>query len=428
MMEDFDYVRKNCPLLMTFLNGEMFGKPLRVKPQDMDAFAVETTKVYQRCVFSVTIHEDILLRSIFMFDNKLEQESESSAEKGALLVLFRRLILTPVNVSSLLRMCDPKKQTSRVIAHALWHLDLLATTMRSIWSIQLNDDESFAFALIRTMATLLDPAVSGECVDESQEFVPWKLVATGLNMHSDSPKKVVDLLLTFPWSDILQREDAPVLDHHGDSHCRFLEMLLFFQLHETVVELVQNETTHRKAKNLLKQMGSSSDLLIRVLKRIVSGDYWSPDQTRRPEECDDAICFLLGFFNCLVPLPIDEELDVVFQEARCCLLEKLPASAEATRHIQFFLGDQAWQQMKHETDAARWERFDYFYPAYSCDGTSKEDTARKLKRAAKGSLMNSVDLSEGEMCANCFTLEAKLQSGTKLKKCKRCLQVKYCSR
>lgn len=93
----------------------------RLKPKDMDALGVEITKAFQRSSVPeaetpIDEHADnkLMVRCIGMIDARLREESSKNAEVGAPLVLYRRVILTPVNLTALFRMCDPRIHTGMV--------------------------------------------------------------------------------------------------------------------------------------------------------------------------------------------------------------------------------------------------------------------------------------------------------------------------
>jgi len=447
----YDDDRNHFPLLQSI--SADIGVCCRLKPQDMDVLGVEITKAFQRCSvpeadtpIDERIINALMLGCIGTIDEKLSQESSRSAEVGALLVLYRRVILTPVNLTALFRMCDPKIRTGMVNCHAIWHLRTLMA-IRSIWSMKLEDGTSFAMAIIRAMATLLDPNSQVRCAHPRHKEIPWAALGEALGICSDSSNSVVDLLLTFPWPEILQREDAfvSILPCGSRTHWN---MVLFSCLHHWAVRLLREDISSKKAKALLKQLGACSILLTRTLQSVVSGEFWSPNEIERFDDLAPVVKYLLDMMNCLVPVPDDNEIDMLVRKARFSLEEQLMASMlfgvahlaknearsmrgiNATNICLTLLEDEHWQGMKQESDQSRWKRFceAFLTGAGDAERASKEDFARTLKRQAKKSLKENANLSEGEMCANCFILEAQLQSGEKLKKCKRCHQIKYCSR
>jgi hypothetical protein len=388
-----------------------------------------------------------MLHSIAGTETRLHINSSSSSEAGATLLLFRRVLLTPANMTALLKMADPHVRSGTVRCLALLLLDVLRQ-VRSVWRIRLLDGTSFAMGVIQVMAKALDPTIQvqhSSCYDCYCKTITWGSLCVTLGICKDSPSKVVDLLLQYDWPAILQRQDALILVRPDE--ISFYDDLTFYQIHKWAVRLLTEDPNTQKARELLRSLGTCNILFRRILDNLLAGKLWSVSG-QKFDELAMTIDTLTRMLNCLVVVPDDHELDALVRRARMfivetlgtCLCEDLVTIAAypdlAMRGMQsidlFFclVDDARWQELKHETLDMRWARFQATYLSASPEVLAKEhnDLSKWLRKHCQEGLKKSADLSGGEMCANCHVLETSLQQGLTLSKCARCQQIKYCSR
>jgi hypothetical protein len=428
------------PLLMAIgADPEAFGT---LQPKDVDALGVEIQKVFQRCSVpetTVSIEErevnELMVFASFATDRRLAINSSSSSEAGATLLLFRRALLTPANMTALLKMADPHVRSGSVRCLALYYLGVLRQ-VRSVWKIRLEDRTSFAMGVIQVMAKALDPTIQVQhCTLYCQcNIIAWTDIFATLSICKDSPSKVVDLLLQYDWPAILQRQDALMFEHPGEKD--FYDVVTYCQIHRWAVRLLAEDPNSQKARDLLFSLGNCNVLFRRILDRVLSGQIWSVSG-QKFEELAQTINTLTAMLNCLVAAEDSEELDALVRRARLCILEtcmtclseEVVTPISAGRYILFLdlVEDSHWQELKHETLDSRWARFRATYLSKSPDAMAKDhkEKSKMLKKKCQDELF---DLPGGEMCANCHVLETSLQNGLKLSKCARCQQIKYCSR
>lgn len=311
-------------------------------------------------------------------------------------------------------------------------------------------------ALIETMAGVLDARIDpGPHYHRKPNcfctYCAWKglentmLICTG----TGPPKGIISMLLKYDWPTILTRPDvlqgAPNLLHslYGTN------MIIFSIIHKAAVRLLEEDEDSRKARKLLKSLGRcSKDLLQKYLTDIVAKTIWvgSEGEGERFYKLTSVVDSMTPLLHCLVPLPgNDAELDSLVERGRAHILELVMNSvdfhasklaehallfATGLRRCKYLLDLMAadqWQSLKHESDEARWIRFKNHYLTSPDSGATDLSTiAKDWRKVIKEETKNSINLSGGEICANCFVQETELRY--KLMKCTRCRQIKYCSR
>jgi hypothetical protein len=447
--EPFDKDYLHFPLLQAIDADLDAFKTLQ--PKDVDAFGVEIQKAFQRCSVPETTVSTIerevnesMLGTIRMIESRMTLNGGSSSEAGATLLLFRRVLLTPANMTALLKMADPHVRSGAVRCRAIWLLNALRQVM-SVWKIRLEDGTSFAMGFIQALAKGLDPTIQVEHSSHNEchcNLITWGLLPTALVICKDSPCKVVDILLQYDWPAILQRQDACVVVKPDEKS--FYDVVTYFQIHACAVRLLAEDPNSTKARDLLRSLGNCNILFRRILDDVVTGKIWSVSG-QKFFELAPTINTLTAMLNCLVVVPDDHELDALVRRAKMCIMETfmtcmLEGNTMADRartmggmqSINLFLelvDDACWQELKHETLDSRWARFRATYLSASPESLAKHHKAKakKLKKMCQDGL-KIADLSGGEMCANCHVLETSLQNGLTLSKCARCQQIKYCSR
>ena len=368
-----------------------------------------------------------------------------SAEAGAKFMLYRRVILTPTNVSALLHMTDPKVRTGNARCHAIWHLDKLRRNKFS-WSVRLEDGTSFAMGLIKAMAASLDPNLLAEHMNKCRgpsmcSNMAWAILAEALGVCKYPPEQIVHVLLDYDWPAILQRPHAMAQKNH-------LDATTFCLLHKWCVGALAKDSNNQKAKELLHRLGSCHILFQRCLKRIISDAIWFPTGQNNPDQVVPAVNYLNAAINCLVPGPNDIETDGLVRRARMCIMEVFMTSmmmgeamtvAASPERVTRLIGeinmlldridDGNWQALKSESDNDRWARFKKVYlVSKELIEADRARIAKAVKKSYDLHLKAGSDLSGGDMCTNCHILEANLRPRSKLMKCAGCRQIMYCSR
>jgi hypothetical protein len=104
-----------------------------LQPSDVDKLGVESSLAPQRASVpesTVSVAErkvnESMLGSIRYIDHMLSLKTDN-ARDGAMLMLYRRTIITPENLEALFRICDSNIRTGMVRCHAFWHLCKLIT-------------------------------------------------------------------------------------------------------------------------------------------------------------------------------------------------------------------------------------------------------------------------------------------------------------
>jgi hypothetical protein len=162
------------------------------QPSNIDNLAVEIPKVFQRASVpesTVSIHgrqvNDLMMESIGTIDHELAFKLDSGRD-GAMIMLFRRTMITPENLQALFRMCDANIRTGKVRCYAFSHL-LRLLTVQYIWKVKLLDSNSTSVAskIMTVMAKALSDQRINLCGHPSQPncscrtYYPWSLLTKG---------------------------------------------------------------------------------------------------------------------------------------------------------------------------------------------------------------------------------------------------------
>jgi hypothetical protein len=98
-----------------------------LQPSDIDKLGVEIFKAFQRTSVpesTVPVVEreanKAMLSCMGSIDHRLSLKKDQSASDGAMLMLYRRSMITPDNLQALFRMCDSNIRTGKVRCHAFW--------------------------------------------------------------------------------------------------------------------------------------------------------------------------------------------------------------------------------------------------------------------------------------------------------------------
>lgn len=431
-------------------NPEAFLADL--EPSKMDKLSLEVSLAYQRCsVPSVSPEEreinEFMAGCIGTLDSMLSCRTD--AKSGAMLVLFRRVILTPANLEALCKMCLVR--TGHVQRHAVWHLKTLSS-VRSCWTIQFKDGSSLALNIVKALTRLLAPPSS---IDQITMQTSWSLLAIALGVLAGEPVETyTSTLLAVDWPPMLQGQKFPVkTEDPVTGELTWWDMVVFICLHRLAGTAVQHYGKSTSRNNnpgveLLEKLGACDPLFRNVLRRVISGEVWSPTSRGTKEKFEELpaiLNFLVRFLYCLVPLQNCRELDALMRRTRNILLEtfmhsllnetetmakNVNMSMVTINETNFFFSlvdGEHWEKLKAESQDDRWCRFERRYlQGNGGEGVIDDGIAKRIKNVCKKNLKMNTNLSDGEMCANCFVLEKDIRD--KLSKCSRCLQVRYCSR
>lgn len=437
--------RMNFPILQKVLADVDYVT--RLQPSDMDALGNEVTMAYQRCALderSVSPAEQqinsIMLGCIGTIDKRLEDHSARNPNVGAMLMLYRRSVLTSRNLSALNRMCDHTVRSGMVRCQAFWHLNNL-TKIRSVWKVPLEDGTSFAMAIIKTMGQALNPSL--QAVHASFPYcqcrnITWPCLCKALAACLDPPDEIVKVLLQYDWPSILQHDDVLVQSEGGVS--TFYDIVIFIGLHQRCYQALGDNPENAEAKKLLRRLGTCWLLFRRCQRRVISGEAWTRPRPNFMEDSGPVVRFSLAMLHCLCPVPDDRDLDAQVQTSSkrisdllCKFIEReaimesnAMVAIKGTKYLLELMGEARWQELKLESDAERWERFRDYYLTGLSPAAERKRVAKDLKDTFSSSVKQVTDLSLGEMCANCFVLDSDHEkaTGSKLSKCARCGQIK----
>jgi hypothetical protein len=427
-----------------------------LQPKDIDKLGEEVSKAFQRASVpesTVAIEErqvnEVMLGCIGTIDNELSLRQDS-ANDGAKLILFRRTLITPDNLEALFRMCDPNIRTGKVRCHAFWQLRALLT-VQATWKVKLqlqpDSNDSTPTSVAGRLITVMSTALSDQrkhCEHKSLyvcHYAPWTVCTESLGVCRDKPEKVVDLIHPFDWTTILQRADAAVLTEDLEAPI-YYDLTLFIVLHRWPVRLLQEDHNNSKAKEVLQKLGKCDTLLRRVLQRVISGTISSTTATTMPfEEMAPVANFLISFLYCLSPVPWDRDIESLVRRAHAALNESLmtsiisemsvmaqnpersKAGLTTMNELSFLLEN--WKKLHEESEEARWQRFHRRYLTHDANPDDNKGLSKAALKAHKKQVKSTTNLTQGEMCANCYVLEKTLDR--KLLKCGQCRLIKYCS-
>jgi hypothetical protein len=152
--------------------------------------------------------------------------------------------------------------------------------------------------------------------------------------------------------------------------------------------------------------------------------------------------FLQAFLNCLSPVPWDRDIESLVRRARSVLMishmtSMLDEVAVMAQNPEQFMASvnsvgavldlmEKWKDFHQESEEARWQRFHLHNLTDDANPDDNKKMSKILLKENKKHVKNTTNLSEGEMCANCYVLEKTLDE--RLLKCGQCRLIKYCSR
>jgi hypothetical protein len=433
-----------------------------LQPSDIDKLGVESSLALQRASVpesTVSLPErlvnEIMLRCIGQIDHIISLKADS-ARDIAMLMLYRRTLITSDNLEALLRMCDSNIRTGKVRCNAIWQLRRLVS-VQATWKVKLqlqpnsniSTSTSFAAKMITVMSAALSEHRSDLCGYRNNpgcgcHVSPWVFCVEALGVYRDEPEKAVDLLHPWDWVTILQPKPpgATAVTETSDVPL-FLFIFLFIALCRWPIGVLKENRNNIKAKEVLQKLGSCDTLLRRVLRGVIAGEMsCTPGANMSFEELERVDDFLGAFLHCLSPLPWDREIDSLVRRTRSIIAESLTTiminetavmvkdperSTEVVKSVNelLFLMDK-WKELHQESEEACWQRFHSRYLVHNANPHSNKELSKSILKLNKKMGKASANLTEGEMCANCYVLENTLDE--RLLKCGQCRLIKYCSR
>jgi hypothetical protein len=433
-----------------------------LQPSDIDKLGVEISKALQRAsVPESNVSEkekkvnETMLACMGSIDHRLSLKKDQSASDGAMLMLYRKTMISPDNLQALFRMVDSNIRTGKVRCHAIWHLGTFLN-VQATWKVKLPLQEpgrnnSTSTSVAAKVITVMSAALSEQrdlCGNQEGSRCccherPWIFFGEALGVCRDEPEKVVDLLHPWDWATILQRPDAAVMGVPPERPL-FYDSILLDALHRWCIRLLKENHNNTKAKEVLQKLGGCDTLLRRQLRRVISGETsCTPGSTMTFEEMAPVVNFLNSFLHCLSPVPWDREIDSLVRRARPVIAKSFktvmknkmeiaamaqnPERSDAGKnaiHGVLFLMDHL-KDLHRESEDARWQRFHNRYLVHEANPKDGKGLSKSLLKGYKKVVKSSTNLTQGEMCANCYVLEKTLHE--KLLKCGQCRLIKYCS-
>jgi hypothetical protein len=428
-----------------------------LKPQDIDHLAVEVRTVLENCSKSETglsrsvrREQEVLFTCIVAIDHRLTLRDDSNA--GAMVLLFRKTIMTPTNLQALLRITSASVRTGQIRCYAICLLDVLMG-VSSIWSVKLNDGTYFATALICAYSKVMEDDATKKDIEHDKGCLcahkSCMALRDGLFVTKDKPTKVLNRILDVDWTTVLQTEDGKCeLDFCHGNH----KMLLWINLHKLAVRVYREDPPNaHKARTMLAKLGACNELFCFVLRRIKSEEpLWlkqpDPEQTSASKtlmlnDLQWTPEFLLRFPICLTTLPNDRETNALmrraypyFQKApvaSAVILALNPDRPKTTTTALYetlclYFEPKTWNTMKGHSEEQRMKLFNHHYLSVVPHPGTYKLARRTMKSAIQSKLEKTI--GEGEMCANCYIMESDMVEDQNLMKCAWCRQITYCSR
>ena len=302
----------NFPILqMVSASPTMVPRFLRI--EQMDQLALEAQRVFQLCIIPESQISDyekevngVMCNCLGMIDHELEQMAAASPTSNegnnspmALLQSFRSNLATPINVQNLLIMSDPCVRTKRIRCHAIWQLEKLTKSIRSVWKTKLPNGKKFTLELIKICGTILDPTkdimAHHQRCDAPESCVcyktAWSLMVHSLINNRASMKDTFQVLQQFNWRAVFELRKKPLVSRikPGDpsQSTTYFDVTLFDELHSVAAGAWKEQSIPKEEiKAFSQELGSCNVFFTRNLKRILSGEIWSviANSIQTPEE------------------------------------------------------------------------------------------------------------------------------------------------
>jgi hypothetical protein len=277
---------------------------------------------------------------------------------------------------------------------------------------------------------------------------------SALKVTKDSPDKILERIYDFNWTWIFQHETLI----SGEALISTYET--FNLVYQKAIHTLREDHENAKARILLAKLGSSVEMFRRAMRFIIAGGFIPPQQQQQITPLDGAPAasvvpppipasvlkatiydmratsdFCMAFVNCLTPIPTDRLTEAFVKRAISQTLVGnyltpfvLNNQNPDIRYIYNILinnlDKRSWGDMKEETDQARWDRFAQCLLSVAPDRKAQKEARLRVKNHLR-KVENK--LFDGEMCANCFVYEKRIEDDNFMK-CSQCRQVTYCSR
>lgn len=470
-----------------------------LRDTDIDQLSLETKRVFERCIVPES-HPQVddwerdvnilMCRVLGTIDYELEHMPVGSKDGGsnsprALLQSYRSRVATPLNVQNLLIMADPNVRTKEVRCHAVWHLNNLCRSIRSIWRTKLPNGKKFTLELIVMCATILDPFTDkmhqhAKCESPESCYcynMVWSLLVHALAINRESTKDTMKVLQKFNWRAVLELRKKPYVSESKPGQPRsvtFYEVSLFTELHRVALDAWKEQCIPvKESKHFLQELGKCNVFFVRNLKRILSGEVYTSEvnhnqdpQERmkelmanltigndRPTKVEDTFPFMdmiKAYFSCFInpTASLNEaqvnQLDALIKDVKkemilvqCTgtmsdylFLAQAKGEAYAMKTLSrmecciHLLGE--WEKIKMQTEEESIVRSNQIFQGGNSEEEIQERKKSMKERASKlkDTMLEvpGADNSQYDMCANCFKQESDL--GRKLLGCSACRQVK----
>ena len=314
--------------------------------------------------------------------------------------------------------------------------------VKRVWSFKREQQSSLALDLVQVMATIIDPR---EIVDSEHGEIcycmpsGWHAFGLALAYCKDPPGETVRCVSEHDWKAIF---DSPRNEVGGDVPLDEMKTNCCEGLRQRAVHALKEDQSNVAASKVLRGLGSCHDYFRRVMNACLNLSSL-PTVAEVKSELSRLVQFLDVYLHCIVAPPDDPELDDLVQHAHRVLLEisslVLGEGALQEAGIEPFSDMkkiqmervvsllQQWETLKCQDDETRQQRFeDAWLQPDSHNAETWAAMTKQSRKIGRKKLRKKINLSDGEMCANCTKLESDL--GCKLVRCGKCKQTKYCSK
>jgi len=298
----------------------------------------------------------------------------------------------------------------------------------------------------RTMASLFQSYARASESEETSLMSSiksaWLCIWQSLGVCSDTATTVTAAFVPFQWKTTMDNPNGEFTANSFQPKTSVLILLIRWA--KSALNWDRNDVC---AMKMLQALGSCDNFGPRLLRRTISVDFLALPPAQRLQECINEEREMHHFLNCAVPSPDDREMDILLS----CTRERLEVAHNSMCHDQTVLASlnlpnilsgstvdsshfvenqhlQKWEETKSWDETKRLEVFEQFLESRVEVRPSEQDS-KPRKILFQEYLCGAVDLTCGEMCANCLKLTSQLDRNMRnLDGCSRCKQMKYCRR
>jgi hypothetical protein len=384
-----------------------------------------------------------IISRVLQVDNALDAREKEGHE--AMLLLFRKRLLTPDNLEMLLRMVDSDIQAGKGRCIAFGILMRLVHGVDFIWSLKMKDGSYFATSYIVACSKALENETNEDCNNHHTErschcaFAATIYLDMAMRMTKDAPVKVIKRVHSFNWAQILSKTKTKS-KANGTDRDRYQ---WFIGLHDFCMDVFKVNADHSLAREFLQKLELCHDFFRGALDHLVRLTRSLPSVPK--EEIGELLLHLelirrvlRKYSTTLTPPPNDPRTDILVRLAHQTLTEARPTVIAALRDPtvdQKGFVTQDYDELLLHTDPRQWARLKTISKLQRKQrfeaGLSEHKTNHKASRQGATKFVKEKaeqHFGKDEMCANCHMLESKMQQGETLSKCGWCKQVTYCSR